>query len=182
MARRLVCALVFLITTSQALLAQQIWSEMRADDVVVDGSDAETAWTALASLKPEERRARFEAAPPELKSGLWRVHLRTFMSEHPDLSSEQRQLLAAAIELASPRLFVRPLEAGDGEIVAKLDDLSDRARAIFSRDLGAAAFGRLGPPYRARRDVKAHAGDGEEPPVDDGNPPTMGGLRMQRVG
>lgn len=174
---RVMFAAAFLVIFQQMgrMEAQPLWSEVEPGSVVIAGADAQSVWNAFATLEPEERRARFEAASPALKSGLWRVHLRAFLAEHPDLTVEQLAVVREAIELASPGLFVKPLETDDGEALAKLDELSTRAKAVFPLDLGAAAFGRLGPPRRGQRSVRSLSGDGEEPPFDDGNPPTMGG-------
>lgn len=150
-----------------------IWSEMPPAAVAVESEDAESVWSALAPMSAEERRARFEAASPALKASLWRVHIRRFLADHPDLTPQQRQLLHEAIDLAAPELFAQPLEAGDRQVSARLEEFSSRARSVFTRDFGAAAFGRLGPRYRGPKSTEANEG-GEQPPFDDGNPPTMG--------
>lgn len=100
------------------------------------------------------RRVMVTMVAPEVRLGLWRQHLETFLDPRSWLSPSQRALVAATIpEL--PRLFAAPAPN------AAMNVWEGRIATAFSREEAARVFMAIGPPEPAEGiplPVDAHPG------------------------
>jgi len=56
-------------------------------------------------LSIRDRKMLFSGLTPELKSGLWKVQFRSYLSRHPGLTVDQRQAVEAAIAHFTPNIY-----------------------------------------------------------------------------
>jgi hypothetical protein len=107
------------------------------------------------NLTLAEKKRYFEEAAAEEKSVLWRVHLALSLTEHPDLSIEQQQVIADAISFAAPSLFeIFEMKTEDVtkriEKEKALDRFRERISGLFRKDEASAIFRSLGKPQAAQ--------------------------------
>lgn len=62
----------------------------------------------LSLLSISERKALFGGLTPELKSEIWKVQLRSYLSKHPDLTDKQRKAIEFAIVFIKPQVYEIP--------------------------------------------------------------------------
>jgi hypothetical protein len=80
----------------------------------------------VASLDRQHRIAVLNVLRPETQAALWREHLRQF-TQQPDLSTDQRGLIAEGILLTTPALYRHDQAANRA-----MDNLDRRIRAQFT--------------------------------------------------
>lgn len=81
------------------------------------GADEEDArlYRTLSSLPMRDRKTILNDLTPEAKSRLWKVHLRSYLSKHPELTEKQREAIQSVIALITPRLFEIPPDTPEFE-------------------------------------------------------------------
>lgn len=62
-----------------------------------------------------DRKTILNDLTPEAKSRLWKVHLRSYLSKHPELTEQQREAIQSIIPLITPRLFEIPPDTPEFE-------------------------------------------------------------------
>ncbi|WP_219469439.1 bacteriocin fulvocin C-related protein [Nonomuraea rhizosphaerae] len=87
------------------------------------------------------RKAIYRRLTPDTKARLWTEHFGHYLDGHPDLSAEQRHVIADA-QVLVPEVHRqdRPFDRD------KLDALGGRAVAAFGADEAHDLFATLGPP------------------------------------
>lgn len=93
----------------------------------------------MSALPLPYRRRAFEAAPPDVKSALWKEHLGRVITNHPDLSTEKRHFLERARDALSAEVYSTPVAPHP-----KLAAFCEEASRILT-DEERAWFGVLGP-------------------------------------
>src|SRR5947209_1303979 len=78
-----------------------------------DEQEAARLYATLPSLSMRDRKVLFNGLTPELKSELWKAHLRLYLSKHPDFTEKQEAAVQGAIALLTPRLFDIPQNSPD---------------------------------------------------------------------
>jgi len=100
----------------------------------------------ISALPLKERKASFRNASSNDKSSLWRTHLALFLVKRPDLNEWQKEVILAAISLATPEYF----EVGAAsptwrtKVREPLRSLEEQILAAFSFNDGAKIFATLG--------------------------------------
>lgn|GEM_PF-3226350 len=114
------------------------------------GADEEAArlYRRLASLPMRDRRTIFNSLTPEAKSGLWKVHLRSYVTRHPDLTEEQREAIQSTIPLITPGLFATPQGTPEWQtnVHQPLQRLTEKFLEVFSPKVAAELLEMLGGP------------------------------------
>lgn len=82
------------------------------------------------------------ALSPEARSAVWRQHIRTYVRERPDLSSDAIPVLDAAIEAAAPATFSGGLSSADRE---QLRLVADQVVAVVGQKDAEYLLHDLGP-------------------------------------
>lgn len=101
-------SLVFLPATSLAQTPEQpAQSEIEEKAVRI--------YSNLSFLSISERKALFQELTPELKSEIWRVQLRSYLSKHPDLTDKQRQAIESMIAFLKPQFYEIPQDSPEWE-------------------------------------------------------------------
>lgn len=59
-------------------------------------------------LSIRDRKELFNGLTPELKSELWKIQYRSYLSRHPGLTVDQRQAIEAAISHFTPQIYKIP--------------------------------------------------------------------------
>ncbi len=118
----------------------------------VAGDSQEREYRVLVSLQGAERKAVYARFDGAAKAGLWTLHLEKFVAAHPELTDEQRVLIAEARELLGSEVLQAlesksPAEVADAKNA--IQAFEGRATKSFSRELYSAAFVRLGPPTKS---------------------------------
>ena len=116
------------------------------------GNPRERDYKVLASLQGAERKAVYARFDGAAKAELWTLHLAAFVAAHPELTDQQRAVIAEGRELLKSGV----LEALKSESSGEAEDARNamltfeaKARRLFSRELYSAAFVRLGPPTKS---------------------------------
>src|SRR5205085_4070361 len=88
------------------------------------------------SLSMGDRRIVFNGLTPELKSELWKAHLRLHLSKHPDFTEKQRAAVQGAIALITPRLFEIPQSSPDWQtnVHEPVQRLTKKLLEVFTRE------------------------------------------------
>jgi hypothetical protein len=140
MQRHFVFPLVLALALSTALTAQtrERVSGRTAEPVTLTASaDVVAAYDALTALEPGQRKALFSALSTEVRAGLLRLQHQMYIVDHPELNSEQREVLNGIIARLTPEMYAPPSLAQtqiDGH--AELDRLHQRAADLFGDDCG----------------------------------------------
>jgi hypothetical protein len=138
-----------------------------------EGRTARAAYKALSALTTPERKLLYAQLPSAMKAALWRLQIQNFVAQHPDLSTEQLALLAAANELLDATLFEIDPAAPEWKdsVDAPLTLLSEKAAVLFQHDEAVTLFNHLGdpePPTEAANDRALGSEQGVPPsPHDD---------------
>ncbi|HJS23428.1 MAG TPA: bacteriocin fulvocin C-related protein [Pyrinomonadaceae bacterium] len=100
----------------------------------------------LSTLSLKERKATFRNASFNIKSDMWRTHLALFLVKRPELDEWQKEIILAAMSLATPEYFeVRAdTPAWKTKVRAPLRALEDQILSAFSFKDGAKIFATLG--------------------------------------
>lgn len=100
----------------------------------------------VSALSLKKRRASFRNASSNDKSDLWRTHLALFLVKRPELNEWQKQIILAAMSLATPEYF--EIRSSDSAWKAKVREPSRSLEAqivnAFSFEDGAKIFATLG--------------------------------------
>lgn len=109
------------------------------------GEDRLQLYYAVTSLPLSETKATFRNASPKDKSDLWRTHLALSLDRRPELNEAQKDVIRAAIALASPEYFeIRPKDsAWKTKVRDPLRALEQRIFVVFSLPEAAKIFATL---------------------------------------
>lgn len=108
-------------------------------------------YKAISSLGVGERRVLFASLSSDLKAGLWRYQLSTYLSKHgKELTAEQRSVIADGLAILNAGIFnLTDQSPASAAIRLAVDDLRERAANAFERDVAIALFARIGGEIRA---------------------------------
>ncbi len=132
-------SLIFHPTTSLAQTAEQpAQSEIEEKAVRI--------YSNLSLLSISERKALFQGLTPELKSEIWRVQLRSFLSKHPDLTDKQRQAIESLIVFLKPQVYEIPQDSPEWEekVNKPLQNLTKRIYELFPSEVARELLNVLG--------------------------------------
>lgn len=87
------------------------------------------------------RREIMTGLAPGLRSQVWRAHIATYITSHPELDSNAVALLQAASDLASPQNFAHPTD----DSRAQIDIVGNQIKALLGKDTAEYLLYRLGP-------------------------------------
>lgn len=110
--------------------------------------EAARIYNTLSSLSMDDRRVLFRGLTPEFKSALWRVHLKLYLSKHPDVTERQRETILSAIDLATPQLFEIPQDSPEWQtkVNEPLQRLTQQFLEVFAREVARELLAVLGGP------------------------------------
>ena len=114
----------------------------------------------ISALPIAERKASFRNASSNDKSRLWRTHLALFFLKRPDLNEWQKEVILAAMSLATPEYF----EVGPAsptwrtKVREPLRSLEEQILAAFSFEDGAKIFATLGDDTDVVKRIPIQAG------------------------
>jgi hypothetical protein len=124
------------------------------------GQDSLRKYYAISALSLGERKASFRNASAHEKSDLWRTHLALFLVKHQELNESQKEVVLAAMSLATPEFF--EIRSSDSSWKTKvgipLRSLEQRIVAAFSSADAAKIFATLGDDTEFTNDIAACAG------------------------
>ena len=123
-------SLNFHFTTSLAQTAEQpVQSAIEVE--------AKRIYSNLNVLSIRERKAFYQELTPELKSEVWRVQLRSFLSKHPDLTDKQRQSIESLIVFLTPQVYEIPQDSPGWEekVNNPLQNITKRINEVFPREV-----------------------------------------------
>jgi len=91
-------------------------------------------YDAVSALPKNETQALFRNTSAKDKSALWRTHLALFLAKHPEINERQKEVILAALSLATPEFFeIRPTEsAWRTKARTQLRSLEQRIVVAFS--------------------------------------------------
>jgi hypothetical protein len=114
----------------------------------------------ISALPLTERKASFRNASSNDKSNLWRMHLALFLVKRPELNEWQREIILAAMSLATPEYFeVGPKSpAWRTKVRDPLRSLEEQILAAFSFEDGAKIFATLGDDTQAAKRIPTQPG------------------------
>jgi hypothetical protein len=124
----------------------QAGDNKQAEDRI--NEEAARLYNTLSSLSMDDRRALFNGLTPEFKSALWKMHFKSYLSKHPDLTEKQREAIQSAIALATPQLFEISPDSPEWQTKAKepLDRLTQQFLEVFPREVARELLAVLGGP------------------------------------
>jgi hypothetical protein len=128
-------------------------SEKTDDDILKKYYD-------ISALPLTERKASFRNASSNDKSNLWRTHLALFLVKRPELNEWQKEVILAAVSLATPEYFeVGPKNpTWRTKVQDPLRSLEEQILAAFSFEDGAKIFATLGDDTEAAKRIPARTG------------------------
>lgn len=91
----------------------QTTAEQQAQSVIEQ--EAARLYNNLSLLSINDRKSVYSSLTPELKSELWKVQSRSYLSKHSDLTDEQKKAIADAIVFIRPEFYKIPPDSPDWE-------------------------------------------------------------------
>jgi hypothetical protein len=146
-----ILSVTFVFATTSVKLgmtAGEAQSKLSQDRVAVQAVDLYETYEALSALPISSRKAVYRALSADAKSGLWRIHLTGYLTEHPELTEEQRGVIVDAIALVTPRLF-EIAESNPNwltDMHSPVELLKKRVLEVFPRGVAVGVFTQLGTP------------------------------------
>lgn len=133
--------LTIAVTTGDAVaqaVRQVPLRNVRADVVV--------AYARLASAGPAQR-AMYVALPAQMKEDIWALHIEYFLTDHPELTAEQRSVCLEGLGIVESGAletdrFSAEWNANVGQALQRLEV---RIKTFMPGALGREAFAQLGP-------------------------------------
>ncbi len=118
-----------LLTNNLDAFALQTQSEIKEKAVKI--------YSNLSLLSINERKALFGGLTPELKSEIWKVHLRSYLSKHSDLTDEQRKAIESQIVFLTPQVYEIPQDSPEFEekVNKPMQLLKKKMLEVFSREV-----------------------------------------------
>ena len=141
---------VFVFTLIGILLSV-VYALAQSDErlrAIDHGTEAQRTYAIITQLPLVQRKALFRSLSPTVKAAVWIAHLEDFLRRHPDLDSNQRAIVNAAMATADNQLYepAGPGQANARELAAQL---ATAAHLTFSKELLDAAFYDLGDSSRS---------------------------------
>jgi hypothetical protein len=99
----------------------------------------------ISSLPMADRRAAFRNASPKGSSDVMRTHLALYLSSHPDLNGEQKEVILEGMSLVTPELYTDSADR-KAKFAEPLRQFASRIGAVFSQEEAARIFATLGAP------------------------------------
>lgn len=123
--------------------------------------EAEAAFKALSSLSFSERKELYARIDPDLYPALWSIQFERFSAAHPELSGEQRALIARLLDFVNSGIFDVPRERADWEfrVHAPLTFLATEATRLLGAAAARELLTQIGAPTPAPADGYLRAGD-----------------------
>lgn len=144
---------------AQSCMAARDWAAANRDKLP-------KTYAAFGELPVEYRRAAYQFTSDTLKSDFWREHLENYLTNHPQLTDDQRQVLLEGIQMVTPQFFAALSQKDDNLIKrrsrAQLSFLEVRAQAVLSHQQIGEIFAQLGP---ATSEFVLLAPQGDQPKV-----------------
>jgi len=137
----------FFATLTPGMTASEPQSKLEGNRVTEQASDLSQTYDAISALPIDSRRAVFRALSAEWKSELWRMHMTLYLSQHPELTGDQKSVILDAIALATPQLFEVSEDSPEWQTAARsLELLRERALEVFPHAVATEIFAQLGAP------------------------------------
>lgn len=125
-------------------------------------ADVLQAYKDISALPVSQRGDAFANSSAQKKSALWTLHMKLFLSKHPELTEEQRRIVSDAISLATPQFF--EIRSDNPEWATKVDEplqrLTQRAVEAFTPEVAYKIFGVIGDsdtPSQSRKNSASPA-------------------------
>jgi hypothetical protein len=111
-------------------------------------AEAEAVYKALSTLNRGERKELYASLDADLYPTLWTIHFERFSAAHPELTGEQRALIAQALDFVSSGIFDVPRERGDWQlrVHAPAAHLASEATRLLGPQLATALLSQIGGP------------------------------------
>ena len=107
----------------------------------------------LSALPLKGRKASFRRASANDKSGLWRTHFALYLIKHPELNEWQKEIVLAAMLLATPDYFDVPSSGRDwkAKVREPARSLENQIVVAFPLEEAAKIFATLGDTIQAAK-------------------------------
>lgn len=151
MRKNFLTLLVSLVMSANLCFAFTTQSPQTGDKKHPERSIAEEAtriYSTLSSLTLKDRKTIFLGLTPEIKSELWKAHLKSYLSKHPDLTQKQTEAIQSLIAFVTPQLFNIPDSNPDFQtkIQEPLEQLTQKLLEVFSPKVAHELLEVLGGP------------------------------------
>lgn len=121
----------FNFTTSLAQTTVELQTQSEIKDKAI------RIYSNLSLLSISERKAFFKELTPELKSEIWKVQLGSYLSNHSDLTDEQRKAIESLIVFLKPQVYEIPQDHPEFEekVNKPMKLLEKKMLEVFSREV-----------------------------------------------
>lgn len=107
--------------------------------------EAVSLYSSLSSLSMDDRKELFGGLTSELKSELWKVHLKSYIAKHPSLTEKQRSAIHDIIALLTPNLYEISPDTAEGQKVhSQFRLVTQRLLEVFPREVARELLNALG--------------------------------------
>jgi hypothetical protein len=142
---RLLLVCLGAVTLTSALFSH---NDGRADDSKVDPQgEVLQKFVDVSALPMQDRIRLMQSLSPHDRSFLWRVHLALYITQRPNLTKDQQNVVLDTLAFASPQLFTAPNPSDPGwraKVHEQLDQLRRRGLQLFDKDEAAEIFAMVG--------------------------------------
>lgn len=98
--------------------------------------EAARIYSSLSLFSKSDRRAFYKEFKPEIKSELWKIQFRSYLSKHSELTDKQRQVIEDGIAFVTPEIYKIPQDSPEWE--EKVDKpaqlLKEKMLEVFPRE------------------------------------------------
>lgn len=110
--------------------------------------DMAPLYAAISALPKGQRKRVVVALPAEVRSQVWQMHLTLYLSQHPELTEPQKNLVRAAMAFATPDLFGLSSSHPDWEtkVAVPAGVFTQRAFQLFPLPVAQEIFSHIGIP------------------------------------
>jgi len=99
--------------------------------------DAARIYSSLSLYSKSDRRMFYKEFNPEIKSELWKIQLRSFLSKHSELTDKQRQVIEGGIAFIKPEIYKISQDSPNWEekVHKPAQHLKERMLEVFPREV-----------------------------------------------
>lgn len=140
-------ALVVLVSTSGAAVGAEVNCSARQQLLSGDDEPLPRSYEDLLTYRSEVRPIVYSRLDPVQRSAVWTAHLERYITDHPELTTDQTAVLYEALDLVSdPTVFAASPtdEAWDSVAGERVRSLEGRIREAFSQEVARSIFASLG--------------------------------------
>jgi hypothetical protein len=134
------------------MMVSETKPKLPQDGIVEQALEITKIYEALSTLQISQRKAVFRTLSAEAKSDLWRMHMKLYLSQHPELTKDQKGVVLDGVALIAPQLFEVSNDSAEWltKVQAPLESLRKRALEVFPPTVVAEIFTQLGKPSATR--------------------------------